>query len=102
MRVERPEDKRVSQAFRPGAQSVPVLMLARPPAHLPEIGLEPGRFLEDRGQLGFAPRRGITSGKAVEVRPRLRRDLLVWRAGILVDPDLIGVRCGARIGPRRE
>ena len=28
--------------------------LARPPAHLPEIGLEPGGFLEDRDQLGLA------------------------------------------------
>src|ERR1700674_1108473 len=74
----------------------------RAPAHFPEVGLEPGRFLKDRDQLVLARGRGIEIGKAVQVRMRLRRDLLVWRTGILVDPDAIGVRCGARIGSRCE
>ena len=36
------------------------------------------------------------------MRPRFRRDLLVWHTGILVDPNAIGVRCGQRIGLRGE
>ena len=56
--------------------------LARPPAHFPEIGLEPGGFLEDRDQLGLAGGRGVEIGEEVQVRPRFRRDLLVWHTGI--------------------
>ena len=51
--------------------------LARPPAHFPEIGLEPGGFLEDRDQLCLAGRRGVEIGETFEVRPRLRRDFLI-------------------------
>jgi hypothetical protein len=49
---------------------------AQAPAHFPEVGLEPGRFLKDRDQLGLARGRSIEIGEAVQVRPRLRRDLL--------------------------
>jgi hypothetical protein len=73
---------------------------AHAPAHFPEVGLEPGRFLKDRDQLGLARGRGIEIGEAVQVGSRLRRDLLVRPTGIFVDPDAIGVRCGARIGSR--
>jgi len=37
----------------------------RAPAHFPEIGLEPGRFLEDRDQLGFARGCDIEMGEPV-------------------------------------
>ena len=76
--------------------------LAHPPTHFPEIGLEPGGFLEDRDQLALAGGRGLEIGEEVQVRPRFRRDLLVWHTGILVDPNAIGVRCGPRIGLRGE
>jgi len=76
--------------------------LARPPAHFPEIGLEPGGFLEDRDQLGLAGGRGVEMGEEVQVRPRFRRDLLVWHTSILVDPNAIAVRCGPPIGLRGE
>jgi hypothetical protein len=36
--------------------------LRRTPAHLPEIGLEPGGFLGDRDQLCLAGRREVTEG----------------------------------------
>jgi hypothetical protein len=37
----------------------------RAPTHFPEIGLEPGRFLEDRDQLGFARGCDIEMGEPV-------------------------------------
>ena len=74
----------------------------RAPAHFPEVGLKPRRLLKDRDQLGFARGRDIEIGEPVQVRPRLRRDLLVWRTGIFVDPDAIGVRLGVRLRPRGE
>lgn len=77
-------------------------MLTRPPAHFPEVGLEPGGFLEDRGQLSLASRRSIEIGEALQVRQRFRCDLLVRRTGILGDPNAIWVRCSVRIGSRRE
>jgi hypothetical protein len=40
---------------------------AHAPAHFPEVGLEPGRFLKDRDQLGLARGRGIEIGEAVQV-----------------------------------
>ena len=74
----------------------------RAPAHFPEVGLKPRRLLKDRDQLGFARGRDIEIGEPVQVRPRLRRDLLVWRTGIFVDPDAIGVRLAVRLRPRGE
>jgi len=72
------------------------------PAHFPEIGFEPGRLLEDHDQLCFAGRCGVEIGKTFEVRPRFRRDLLVWCTGVLDDPNAIGIRCSVRIGSRGE
>ena len=69
-----------------------------PPTHFPEVGLAPRGFLKDRDQLGLAGGRGIEIGEAVQVRPRLRRDLPVWHSGVSVDPNAISVRCGVRIG----
>src|SRR6202049_1879605 len=97
-----PRTRRSPQARRGGGNQYLFNTRARAPAHFPEVGLEPGRLLKDRDQLGLARGRDIEIGKAVQVRMRLRRDLLVWRTGILVDPDAIGVRCGARIGSRCE
>jgi len=57
--------------------------LARAPAHLPEVCLESGSFLEDRNQLCLPGRRGVEIGEMLQVRPRFRRDLLVWHAGVL-------------------
>jgi len=55
--------------------------LTRTPAHFPEVGFEPGGFLEDRDQLCLAGRRGVEIGETFQVRPRFRRDLLVWCTG---------------------
>src|SRR5581483_11330014 len=54
---------------------------ARAPAHLPEVGLEPGGFLEDRNQLCLAGRRGVEIGEMLQVRLCFHRNLLVWHAG---------------------
>src|ERR1700724_4781214 len=97
-----PRTRRSPQARRGGGNQCLFNTRAHAPAHFPEVGLEPGRFLKNRDQLGLARGRDIEIGKAVQVRMRLRCDLLVWRTGILVDPDAIGVRCGARIGSRCE
>src|SRR5258706_11238268 len=77
-------------------------MLARTPAHFPEVGLEPGGFLEDHDQLCLAGRRDVEIGETLQVRPRFRRDLLVWCTRILGDPNAIWVRCSVRIGSRGE
>src|ERR1700754_655359 len=76
--------------------------LACAPAHLPEVCLEPGGFLEDRDQLYLAGWRGVEIGEMVQLRPRSRCDLLVWHAGVLGDPDAIGIRRSVRIGARGE
>jgi hypothetical protein len=39
--------------------------LSRPPAHFPEVGLEPGRFPEDREVFGLARGRGVEIGETV-------------------------------------
>src|SRR3977135_4142944 len=59
--------------------------LARSPAPFPEGGREPGGFLEDHDQLCLAGRRGVEIGEPLQVRPRVRRDLLVGCTGILGD-----------------
>ena len=74
--------------------------MARTPAHFPEVGLEPGGFLEDHDQLCLAGRRGVEIGETFQMRPRFRRDVLVWCTGILGDPNAIWVRCSVRIGSR--
>jgi hypothetical protein len=63
--------------------------LPRAPAHFPEVNLKPGRFLEDREQLGFARRCDIKTGEPFQVGPRLRRNFLIWRTGVLA--------CSARL-----
>src|SRR4030088_446742 len=92
----------VSQAFRLGMRSVTIQLLARTPAHFPEVGLEPGGFLEDHDQLCLAGRRGVEIGETLQVRPRFRRDLLVWCTGILGDPNAIWVGCGVRTRSRGD
>src|SRR4029434_3436800 len=89
-----------SYAFPLGAQSVPIHQLTRTPAHFPEFNFEPRGFFEDRNQLGLAGGRRIGIGKALQMRPRFRRDRLVGRTGIFGDPLAIGVRFGKRLGPR--
>jgi hypothetical protein len=49
--------------------------LIRTQAHFPEVGFEPGGFLENCDQLCLAGRRGVEIGKTIKVRPRFRRDL---------------------------
>src|SRR4051812_9848069 len=75
--------------------------LAHAPGHLPEVRLESGGFLEDRNQLRLAGRCGVEIGEMLHVRPRFGSDLLVRRAGVLGDPDAIGVRRSVREGERR-
>jgi len=76
----------LAMPFRKLSDSVPgrrlFNTLVRTPAHFPEVGLEPGGFLEDHDQLCLAGRRGVEIGETLKVRPRFRRDLLVWCTGI--------------------
>src|SRR5204863_5757764 len=62
------------------------------PTHFPEFGFEPGGFLKDHDQLCLAGRRGVAIGETLQMRPRFRRDVLVWCTGILGDPNAIWVR----------
>ena len=75
-------------------------MLARTPAHFPEVGFKPGGFLEYRDQLCLAGRRGVEISKALQVRACFHRHLLVRRSGILGDPDAIRIRCDAHTRTR--
>src|SRR3981189_2132107 len=77
-------------------------MLVRAPAHFPEVGFEPGGFLEDCDQLCLAGWRGVAIGESFQLRPRFRRDLLVGCTGIFGDPDVIWVGCSERIRSRGE
>ena len=71
-------------------------------AHFPEVRFEPGGLLEDHDQFCLAGRRGVEIGETIQVRPRLRRDLLVWCTGILGDPNAIWIRRSERVGSRGE
>ena len=70
---------------RPALTGWRAVTLIRAPTHLPEVGFEPGGLLEDRDQVCLPGRRGVEIGETIQLRQRLRRDLLVGRAGIFGD-----------------
>jgi hypothetical protein len=57
--------------------------LARPPAHFPEIGLEPGGFLEDRDQRGLAGARGVEMGEEVTATYVKSSAVILERSSVL-------------------
>src|SRR5262245_15167865 len=73
-----------------------------PRPHFPEGSLKSSRFFEDADELGFPCGRGVTRCQAIQVSARARRHLLVFRAGILSDPDSIAVACRLRARMRSK
>src|ERR1700730_11586931 len=69
-------------------------------AHLPEIGFEPGGGRERRGERGKAPFPAAPGELLVERRRHLARQLLVFVAGIHLEPVAVGIAgmAGRRIG----